>query len=386
MFVAKGLTMLSSLFLYWVLADAFGSQWFGVFSLGLLYANLLGNFSDFGIGMNGPVLYRKLQEMGFSAYGGIQRFRWKLSLLVTGLYICFVVGFYPTYRLQLFCLIPFLWFIGTGFGWMFRQLQSPQRIILATVVMVGFQWLGYVLSIQWGEPTVFFLVYGLSGWAGLLIAAWKRPYLWDWRAPEAGVNKQIRGQWPTVLGFFVGSLHTNFYFIIFSLQGRMEELGNFQAHWLLYTSVLSCGLIYNEIFSSFSTYKKSHYWWGLGGLWIMGLVVLGSAMLYFDVLFAGKGYAYQEGWIGLLMVLYSVELILRIGGLQTLLLVLKTREYLRWNSLGMALQLGILGVLLLMGRYTQDLAQLLWVLVICEFVLLVLFYGGFKQFQGHEQS
>jgi hypothetical protein len=50
------------------------------------------------------------------------------------------------------------------------------------------------------------------------------------------------------------------------------------------------------------------------------------------------------------------------------------------------LQLGILGVLLLMGRYTQDLMQLLWVLVICEFVLLVLFYGGFKRFQWHEQS
>lgn len=386
MFVAKGLTMLSSLFLYWVLADAFGSRWFGVFSLGLLYANLLGNFSDFGIGMNGPVLYRKLRESGFKAFGGIQRFRWKLSLLMTGLYMILVVSFYPTYMLQLFCLIPFLWFIGTGFAWMFRQLQSPQLIIVATVVMVGFQWLGYVMSIRLGEPTVFFLVYGLSGWAGLLIAAWKRPYLWDWRAPEAGVNKQIRDQWPTVLGFFVGSLHTNFYFIIFSLQGRMDELGNFQAHWLLYTSILSCGLIYNEIFSSFSSYNKSYYWWGIVGLWIMGLVVLGSATFYFDVLFAGKEYVYQHGWIGLLMVLYTLELMLRIGGLQTLLLVLKTREYLRWNSFGMVLQLGILGVLLLMGRYTQDLMQLLWVLVICEFVLLVLFYGGFKQFQGHEQS
>ena len=386
MFVAKGLTMLSSLFLYWLLADAFGSQWFGVFSLGLLYANLLGNFSDFGIGMNGPVLYRKLLELGFAAYGGIQRFRWNLSLLVTALYACFVVCSYPSYMFQLFCLIPFMWFIGTGFGWMFRQLQSPQRIMLATLVMVVFQWLGYLLSIYWGQPTVFFLFYGVSGWAGLFIASWKMPHLWNWRAPESGVNKQIRDQWPTVLGFFVGSLHTNFYFIIFSLQGRMDDLGNFQAHWLLYTSVLSCGLIYNEIFSSFSSYNKSHYWWGIGALWVMGLVVLGSATLYFDVLFAGKGYAYQQGWIELLMVLYTVELILRIGGLQTLLLVLKTREYLRWNSFGMVLQLGILGVLLLMGRYSQDLMQLLWVLVICEFVLLVLFYGGFKRFQCHAES
>jgi hypothetical protein len=145
-------------------------------------------------------------------------------------------------------------------------------------------------------------------------------------------------------------------------------------------------LIYNEIFSSFSSYNKSHYWWGIGALWIMGLVVLGSATLYFDLLFAGKGYAYQQGWIELLMVLYTVELILRIGGLQTLLLVLKTREYLRWNSFGMLLQLGILVVLLLLGRYTQDLMQLLWVLVICEFVLLVLFYGGFKRFQCHAES
>ena len=40
MFVAKGLTMLSSLCLYWVMADQFGSQLFGVFALGLLYANL----------------------------------------------------------------------------------------------------------------------------------------------------------------------------------------------------------------------------------------------------------------------------------------------------------------------------------------------------------
>jgi hypothetical protein len=386
MFVAKGLTMLSSLCLYWVMADQFGSQLFGVFALGLLYANLLGNFSDFGIGMNGPVLYRKLQEKGFNAYGGIQQFRWKLSLLSTVVYVIFVFLFYPNYYVPLLYLIPFLWFIGTGFTWMFRQLQSPRKIVIATLVMIVFQWLGYILALETQESNYFFIAYGLSGWFGLLIASWNMRFLWTWNAPEVELNRHLFSQWPTVLGFFIGSLHTNFYYLLFSLQGRMEELGNFQAHWLLYTSTLSCGLIYNEIFSSFEKYRKSQYWLGIFGLWIFGLIILGTAQYYFNFLFSEKGYAYQSQWIGLLMVLYTVELILRIGGLQTLLLVLKTKEYLKWNSLGMGLQLGVLGILWVAGRFTQEIAQLLWVLVFCELVLLLLFYGGFRKFQTDEQN
>ena len=217
MFVAKGLTMLSSLCLYWVMADQFGSQLFGVFALGLLYANLLGNFSDFGIGMNGPVLYRKLQEKGFSAYGGIQQFRWKLSLLSTVIYVFFVLLFYPNYCVPLLCLIPFLWFIGTGFTWMFRQLQSPRKIVIATLVMIVFQWMGYILALKTQESNYFFIVYGLSGWLGLLIASWNMRFLWNWNTTEIELNRHVFSQWPTVLGFFIGSLHTNFYYLLFSL-------------------------------------------------------------------------------------------------------------------------------------------------------------------------
>jgi hypothetical protein len=52
----------------------------------------------------------------------------------------------------------------------------------------------------------------------------------------------------------------------------------------------------------------------------------------------------------------------------------------------MALQLGVLGILWVAGRFTQEIAQLLWVLVFCELVLLLLFYGGFRKFQTDEQN
>jgi O-antigen/teichoic acid export membrane protein len=384
LFVSKGLTLLSSMLLYWAMAAHYETSVFGVFSLGMLLGNLLGNFSDFGINTNGPALYRKLRENGgLDHYGYLQFFRFRLSVIVSLVYALVVIIFYRENCLLLLCFIPFLIYIGSGFGWMFRQINQPEKILYSSLIMLAIQWLGYAVGYYFHSFLIFVMIYGFSGWLGLIMVSFGNKSIWKWSFKNSEFSSVTKYQAPMVLGHFISSLHGNLFFLLYAYMGSFEELGNFQAHWILYTSCLSFGLIVNDIFSSFDRYTKKAYGIILFTVWFFGILILGGSWLYFDWIFSGKGYQFNWHWMLCLMVLFTVEIVFRIGGLQQIAMLLHTKEYLLWNVAGLVLQGAILG-LLFWAAIPISLMRLLWMFLATESILMVLFYFGRYRNKIHE--
>jgi hypothetical protein len=118
-------------------------------------------------------------------------------------------------------------------------------------------------------------------------------------------------------------------------------------------------------------------------VWFFGILILGGSWLYFDWIFSGKGYQFNWHWMLCLMVLFTVEIVFRIGGLQQIAMLLHTKDYLLWNVAGLVLQGVILG-LFFAAAIPISLMRLLWMFLATESILMVLFYFGRYRNKSHE--
>jgi O-antigen/teichoic acid export membrane protein len=365
LYVAKGITMSTSLLIQLMIARTNGAENFGIWSLFLNLSLIFGTMGDWGVGLNGPAMIQ--QNNGKSWAAAADYWRKRLSFFSGILLVISMMIFYPELAPQMILGSVIVFSQGFLQDWYDRGMQKPERAAYRQIAQGLLQVSAVALVILLGGS--FRMALGAYACMAALT------YLLFYRKME-GLPKSkedskgwLLQQFPVLAGWALYYITYNLPALLIGFLFKPEKLGLYASHYFIYATVGTFSVITMDIFMAKPNDANRKFWLSLSSF--VGIFMILISFLYYPILFGSKGFEWDL-MLNIEMVVLCGILGLRLYYLNGLLLEAKTREFGFWNGISFVLHvLLIIAAFSVLGRY--DLWTAACGLIVSELLTLLLF-------------
>ena len=366
LYVAKGITMSTSLIIQLLIARTNGAANFGIMSLFLNISLIFSTLGDWGVGLNGPAMVLQANGQSWAALANYWRKR--LSMLAGAGMALFLFLCYPALAPQM--VWGLILVLGHGFlqDWYDRGLLQPDRSSYRQMLQGLLQVSAVAVIIFSGLGMHWVLV----AYGGMAVFSY---FIFYRRIDTSSFTDQekiswLKQQFPVLAGWA-------FYYITYNIPALLlgylfspDTLGLYASHYFIYATVGTFSVITMDIFMAKPNDHSRKFWITLSS--ILGMLMILISQLYYPLLFGNKGFSWDPVLNMEMLVLCGI-LGLRLYHLNGLLMSGDTRAFGSWNALSLVLHLALIAlVFIFMGKYG------LWMaaagLIMAEVLTLLLFF------------
>ncbi len=381
LYLAKIFTALSTAWIHFTLAHVFGVENYGLFGLAIVLSFYFLFVADYGLSVSGPRVFQEFpnQEQGIRV---VQSLRLVLGFLCAGIYALCIAIFYPEEASYLIWALPLVLLNGFVNDWLFRSIQKPikstQRQVIQSLIQIlgiyGAQQIGasenpaHALHHSFHHPgasmQVFLLIFFLAPFLSQCVIGFHKPqpstavlpFTRNWKPLVTDMLALLRKQFPLFLGHALYSLQYSLPYILVGFYCSPKQLGWFNSHFFLYSSLASVLLITQDVFLSQQKHNPRSF-----VVWMLfstagALAILSVARHYYGPFFGPQGFEFQTDLNGRFMVLLLLFMG-RILYVNKSLFALNGKFYARINLLALGSQL--LGFLWVLVVHTEISSSLL---------------------------
>ncbi|PHX92555.1 MAG: hypothetical protein CK532_02910 [Flavobacteriales bacterium] len=388
LYLAKIFTALSTAWIHFKLAHVFGVEHYGLFGLAIVLSFYFLFVADYGLSVSGPRVFQEFSdpEQGIRV---VQSLRLVLGFLCAAIYALCIAVFYQGVASYLIWALPLVLLNGFVNDWLFRSIQKPIKSSQRQVIQSLIQVLGMCIAMKIGgtenlnptlnhtlSPTlnpalshpgasmqVFLLIFFLAPFLSQCAIGFHKPphssavlpFTHNWKPLGKDILALLRKQFPLFLGHALYSLQYSLPYILVGFYCSRQQLGWFNSHFFLYSSLASILLITQDVFLSQQKHKPRSFL-----VWVLlstagALFVLYLGPYYYGPFFGPQGFVFQTD----LNLQFMVLLLLFMGRILYVnksIFSLNGKFYARINLLALCSQLmGFLWVLVVQAEISSRL-------------------------------
>ena len=365
LYVAKGVTMSTSLLIQLMIARTNGVENFGIWSLFLNLSLIFSTLGDFGVGLNGPAMIQ--QYNGQSWVVMADHWRKRLSIIAGLLMVFSMMIVYPALAPQMLLGTVMVFCQGFLQDWYDRGMIRPERAAYRQMLQGLFQVSAVALVLFLGGSfSMASGVYAFMAALSYLLFYRKIEKLTISRHDSKGWLKQ---QFPVLAGWALYYLTYNLPALLLGFLYQPDKLGLYSSHYFIYATVGTFSVITMDIFMAKPKDANRKFWLFLSS--VVGMFMILISFFYYPLLFGSKGFEWDLV-LNIEMVVLCGILGLRLYYLNGLLIEAKTREFGLWNGVSFVLHI-LLIILIFIIFKSYELWMATGGLILSELTTLLLF-------------